>query len=291
MKTWPFPRGAGRPTPGRGCPPSGFTVIELLVVAAVIAILAALLIPSLARANARAKSTVCLNHLKQLQLAWLSYTLDHEDRLPPDRIDHTNGWWQSLPGSWVVGNAQLDPTSANIKKGVLFPYNACPSIYRCPSDKSTVANLTLRPRLRSYSMNFFLNTEQAGIQFVPGCGWLQKSDIDRIEVLRNSPIEPSGKTRHSQLLAPPPAKIFVFLDVHEQSIDSGGFNLHPLTGSWGHLPADRHNQGCNLSFADGHVEHFRWRAPKVFHSERQFAEHPDDAADLKRLASGMPFPQ
>ena len=138
-------------------------------------------------------------------------------------------------------------------------------------------------------MNYFLNTEQSGLQFVPGCGWLQESDISRIDAWRNAPIEPSGKTRHSQLVQPPPAEVFVFLDVHEQSIDTGGFNLHPLVGSWGHLPSDRHNRGSNLSFADGHAEYYHWRAPKVFVSERQYVQDPNDQADFKRLAAGMPF--
>ena len=268
---------------------TAFTLLELLVVLAIIVILVVLLIPALARAKAQAQSTVCLNQLKQLQLAWLNYTFDHEDQLPPNRVDQTNGWWQSLPGSWVVGNAKLDSSSTNIERGVLFPYSRSAAIYRCPSDKFRVSSHQTRWRTRSYSMNYFLNTEQTGTQFVPGCGWLQKSDIDRIDDLRNKPIEPSGKVRYAQLLAPPPTEVFVFLDVHELSIDSGGFNLHPLVGSWGHLPADRHNRGCNLSFADGHVEHYRWRAPKVFVSERQYVQDPDDQADFKRLSAGMPF--
>ena len=173
----------------------GFTLVELLVVIAIIAVLASLWMPGLAKAKSKAESTVCLNQLRQLQLAWLTYTFDDEDALPPNRID----------------------------------------------------------------------------------------------ALRNAPIEPSGKTRYSQLLQPPPAEVFVFPDVHEQSIDTGGFNLHPLVGSWGHLPADRHNRGSNLSFADGHAEYYHWRAPKVFVSERQYVQDPNDQADFKRLAAGMPF--
>jgi prepilin-type processing-associated H-X9-DG protein len=87
--------------------------------------------------------------------------------------------------------------------------------------------------------------------------------------------------------------LFTFIDEHENAIDDGQFAIwnpfkDSITEDWLDLPTDRHNQGCNLSFLDGHAEHWRWKAPKIF---RGYHTHPAnnlDTEDLRRLQTCLP---
>jgi len=207
------------------------------------------------------------------------YPDDNNDKLVPNKSVNI----RNAEGSWVVGNAQKDTTSTNIEIGVLFPYTKSTAIYVCPTDKSTVTgNQSLR-RTRSYSLAGPLGSELSG-----KLGWFWDND--------NNPYGTgfafetyTGMVLHRDLSS---SKIFVFLDEHEQSIDDGIFAVAlPSDASWRELPADRHNQGCNLSFVDGHAEHYRWQAPKRFKRYDQPVASGDggkDRRDLNRLQEGIP---
>ena len=264
-----------------------FTLSELLVVLAIIAILAGMLLPTLARAKSKAQSTACISNLRQLQTAWFIYVTDHDDWLPPS----ISASARNVPGSWVLGNAKLDVNTSNIEAGLLWEYSRSASIYRCPADRSTVLSNKSARRTRSYSMNAWLRSK---VSNDPN-GW----QIEFGNYL-------AQRQQYSQILIPGPSDVFVFIDEHEQSIYDGEFHVSqanpsdalmknnqqgedPSTAAaWLKLPADRHNQGANLSFADGHVKSHHWTAPKVFKFYGQPAAQGQDLQDLRFVQSLIP---
>ena len=270
--------------------PRAFTLIELLVVIAIIAILAAMILPALTKAKEEARSINCRSNLRQLQVCWEMYADDNGGVLCPndwiDTISGSNGV-QMTTNSWCAGNARMDTTTANIQAALLFPYNTSTAIYHCPSDMSTIqdanGNPLPQPRTRSYNMS----------QSVNGLGLLPNpADGDYIvDVLQPCFI------KFSQITNPTPSRLFVFLDENENTLSDDQFG-YPIPGDgwegyWWDMPSNRHNQGANFSFADGHVERWRWMFPMVYNNGYADAQPvpqwvpPAQTPDYTRVGSAM----
>jgi len=253
-----------------------FTLIELLVVIAIIAILAAMLLPTLGRAKARAQRTRCISNLRQLGVAWQSYIDENNDCLPLNHM-YRDGYGEpsSLQGSWVVGNAQRDRTTTNLENGTLFHYAQSTELYHCPADHSTVAGQPQIPRTRSYMLSGLLNGN----------------------VLSPDPIvEPRIRTTCTRIGQPDPSRVWTFLDASEDTIYGGAFWIWPPEHQYGDRwcvfqPSDRHSDGANLTFVDGHVDFHRWLSPKRINGgDNEPVADANDLKDLRWLQEGLPEP-
>jgi prepilin-type N-terminal cleavage/methylation domain-containing protein len=250
-----------------------FTLIELLVVIAIIAVLLAILMPSLRLAKDKAKQIQCISNVKSLALAWMMYKDDNDDRLVGAMINN-DAWAWAHP---VPSNAASveDEIEYAIKRGALFQYvGKTPAVYRCPAD------VRMRdPRqtaYRSYSIANGANGE-------------------------NWPSPPRNHTparTYSEIKNP--VSKYVFLE----DIDPRGSNV----GSWqmnfnppGFIDpvAMWHKRQTTLGFADGHADVKHWGDPGFINwcegamynpTSFQFSwvNPPDEHNDLDYLATGFP---
>lgn len=226
---------------------------------AVIAILAGLLLPSVAKAKTKGHGIMCLNNHRQLTMAWKMYNDDNNGRFlyaSPHPLDPSTD-----PYSWVLGFMDFTPSNPSnwdvnqdIKRSPLWRYcEGSTGIWKCPADKSTINPTTgphsgqTMPRVRSMSMNLWIG----------GFGGIDAG------------LSGSGQWRiyfnESDMTDPGPSRTFVFLDMREDSIDIGNFAVdmrgwsdQPDQTGFYDYPASYHNRAGGLSFADGHSEIRRW---------------------------------
>ena len=222
---------------------TGFTLTELIMAIAALAILAVTILPALARTQPNMKAAQCRHNLKQLITAWQMYPEEHNGTIV------FNSYGASIPPpviSWASG--WLDWTSSNQNTNVLYLIDAryallasyvhgASNLFKCPADdyRSPAQRPLGWSRVRSYSVNIYI-----------GEG--------------NAPNDPIYKhvRKISEFLYPAPAQVAVFLDEHPDSINDSAF-LAPQQTNWPDVPATYHDGAAVFAFADGHAEEHKWK--------------------------------
>jgi type II secretory pathway pseudopilin PulG len=231
----------------------------MLVVIAIIAILAALLLPTLSTAKAKTQGIDCMNNHRQLGMAWQMYVQESDDNLP--FASSTSPSWTGSAidrQTWCTGTMDFNPNNRSnwdadqdIRKSPMWPYcSGSLRIWKCSADRSTVTvNKVIRPRVRSMGMNLYLG------------GWGgtdggYRGYVSDFKIYR----------KYNELSVPGHGQIFVFLDMRPDSVDMANFAVNmagwpdlPLLHTFWDLPAFGHQRAGGLTFADGHSELRRWR--------------------------------
>jgi prepilin-type N-terminal cleavage/methylation domain-containing protein/prepilin-type processing-associated H-X9-DG protein len=246
-----------------------FTLIELLVVIAIIAVLMAVLMPALHRAREGGKRTQCLGNLKQMTLAWNMYADENDDKIVNGAtgFSYSNQSWgdHSKELSWVntFDNSNWDVQITGIREGALWPYVKNDKMYRCPTGR--------RGQAITYSIMFSMNAvNHPATQGVKGA-----------HVKKRGEIRPNMAQR------------LVFID--EGFMTSDAYAVHYDQEQWWDDAPVRHGDGATLSFADGHVDHWRWkgtdtikraRSQENMHSGNWVPETDDGYQDLYQMQRG-----
>ncbi len=268
----------------------GFTLIELLVVIAIIAVLMAVLMPSLNRAREQGKRAGCLNNLKQLGLAWIAYAGDNDDKIMNGEAQSggtagmTNDnmpsrhkgekWWvgRDCADSYMTGGKLPQEQQWNaIRTGAMFPFTPELKVYRCPTG--------VRGEMRTYTITDAMNglyrdgthNGDVGTRVGRTMLWVKKT---------------------TEISVPGPAYRLVFLDEGRVTPDS--YACHYQNPRWWDPPHSRHGDGTNVAYVDGHSDYWKWGSletaavGKEPNPQHQYVpQSPEAVEDLQKMQKAV----
>ena len=225
-----------RPGPSQTAAPAAFTLPELLVVVAIIAVLASLTVGGVVKVKGRAQRAECVSNLRQLTLAWFKYAAEHDDRLVLNYRPHT-GTNNPPPLPWVQGDYHYTYDSVTNSEFLTDPKlaafaGAIPNarVYRCPAVRHDVQGV---PLTRSFGLNQYM-----------GVGSRSETAPEYVTFTRQTDVQN-------------PAGIFTFLELNPHTICTSMARVPMDTNQadgYFHMPSFLHGGRAAMAFVDGHVD-------------------------------------
>ena len=220
-----------------------FTLVELVVVIAILALVAAMSLPALCKTNIKSQGFQCMSNTRSLTAAWLMYSVENRDVLLS-----SIGWVTDSSAS--SGSTDFVDLNNKLSTNALSTYlGGNVKVYRCPADprRSTLANHVGKPPARSYSMNNHIGHY----------------------VLRDNTYPYFEYLKMSDLIRPGPGNTLVILDESPTINDGwfianmGGFDPRDTalqaSSGFSDRPSYYHGRTGNFAFADGHGESHKWK--------------------------------
>ena len=220
-----------------------------------------MLLPALSRAKLKATNAACLNSLKQLDLGFIMYADDSNDRMiytvpVGSQIGNPGGGYWPGPyndsGAYQDLDTSMDQTKAQrfvengIRRGALFPYVKATGSWHCPGDTRTRRKPGQGYAYDSYSKANGMN----------GGDWqAEQPPYEKLSTVMG------------------PAEAMTFIEEADSRGNNKGtwvINVKPSAG-WVDTFAIFHGDVSSLAFVDGHAENHKWRDPKVIKAARDSA--------------------
>lgn len=208
-----------------------FTLLELLIVIAIVAILAGLLLPALNNAREKANAIACVSNMKQIQQALIGYVDDNRESFPcygnpaPSLTPDINWIYRLYDGDYLKGGAVFFCKSQRYRR----KYDNDAIFLADPQSIKNFDNGSYGYNWRYLGTNLDYSKESATIRWNTGA---KRNQIRK------------------------PSEMISLVDVvRDHARDLGSFACDPYADCGGGNPDPRHSGGCNVAWVDGHVSH------------------------------------